>query len=92
MFTEDLAPYFDLGDFAVSARYDSKVDVPVIFDRSYLQQLGLVAGAAPSALGRAADFASTPVGKTLAIDGTTYTIRSSEPQDDGAVVLLRLEA
>lgn len=91
-FTEDLAPFFDtVSGFAVEARYDAKYTVPVIFDRAYLEQLGAVSGAAPAALGKATDFATAPVGKTLVINGTTYTIRAREPQDDGAVVLLRLE-
>lgn len=31
-------------------------------------------------------------GQTLTINGTAYTIRGRDPQDDGAVVLLQLEA
>lgn len=87
-FTEDLTVFFDTDDFAVAATYNGATAVNVIFDAAYLAQLGMT-GTNPVALGRAADFAS-PVGKTLLIGSTTYTIRNSEPQDDGALVLLQL--
>lgn len=91
MFTESLAEFFDPDDFGEVAVYDGTTNKNVIFDRSYLQQFGVVSGAEPVALAPAADFAS-PIGKTLLIRGVTYTIRTREPQDDGALVLMKLEA
>jgi hypothetical protein len=89
-FTEDLAEYFSEDDFAVIARYDGKRDVPVLFDAAYLETLG-VQSTGPVAFGKSTDFpAATCIGKTLVVNGTSYTIRHREPQDDGAVVLLRL--
>jgi hypothetical protein len=91
--SSDITAMLEETDFATSAVYNSAATVYVIFDREYLRQLGLVAGADPSALGRASDFpAATAVGKTLLIDGTSYTIRDRMPQDDGTLVLLQLEA
>lgn len=91
-FTEDLAPFFDaVFGFAVAATYDGATSVNVIFDNGYLEQLG-IAGTRPSALGKATDFPAAAVGKTLLVNGTTYTIKGREPQDDGALVLLTLKA
>jgi hypothetical protein len=92
MFTEDLADFFDVDQgHAVTARYNGKYDIPVIFDRGYLEQLGLVGGRGPVALVKSADVSTEPGGETLVVDGTTYTIRGFEPLDDGATALLRLE-
>jgi len=44
------------------------------------------------ALVQAAHVAAGDIGKTLTINGTAYTIRNREPQDDGATVLLQLDA
>jgi hypothetical protein len=90
--TDDLAAMFDTADFAVSATYNGASVYPVIFDRAYLEQLG-IAGTTPVALGLATDFTSSAVvGKTLLIGSTTWTIRGYEPQADGATVLLTLKA
>jgi hypothetical protein len=91
MFTEDLSVFFDTDDFAEDATYDTVNTIAVIFDRAYLEQLGMIASAEPTALTRAADVAADPTGKPLVIRGVTYTIRNILPQDDGAVVLLHLE-
>jgi hypothetical protein len=91
VFTEDLDAFLDTDEFALDATYNSATAVKVIFDAAYLEQLG-IAGTGPVALGKASDFPAAAVGKTLAISSTTYTIRNREPQDDGAWVLLRLEA
>lgn len=88
-FTEDLSVFFDTDGFALAATYNGASAVKVIFDAAYLENLG-VAGTNPMALGRASDFAA-PVGKTLLIGATTYTIRNFRPLDDGAIVVLELE-
>lgn len=91
-FTEDLSVFFNTDDFAIGCVYDGATPVDVIFDRAYIEALADIAGTAPVALALASDIPAAAEGKSLVINGTTYTIRGREPQDDGAVVLLRLEA
>jgi len=92
-FDEDLSVFFDEDDFAVAATLNGTAAGNVIFDRDYLRQLGIVEGANPVALGQSADYDGTDVvNGTLALSGTSYTVRSREPLDDGAVLLLQLEA
>ena len=91
MFTEDLDAFLNEDEHAVAGTYDGATAVSVIFDNAYLEQLG-VAGTRPLATGKATDFPAAAVSKTLVISGTTYTIRAREPTDDGAFVLLQLEA
>lgn len=94
MFTEDLSVFFNTDEFAIAATYDAagvNTTIAVIFDNSYLQQVGLVASSEPVALAKASAVAVDPVGKTLTVSGVGYVIRNIEPVDDGAVVLLRLE-
>lgn len=90
-FTEDLSVYLDpVNGFATAATYDGVTPVNVIFDRAYLDTLGM-ASTDPVALGKASDFPeTTSIGKTLLIGATTWTIRNRQPQDDGAFVLLQL--
>lgn len=88
-FAEDLSVFFNTADFAVAATYNGSVAVTVIFDAAYLESLGVV-GTNPVALGKASDFAA-PVGKTLLIGTTTYTIRNKQPVGDGATAALELE-
>ena len=90
MFTENLDVFFNTGELATEATYDGSTSVNVIFDAAYLEQLG-VAGTHPMALGKASDFPAACVGKTLLLNGTTYTIRTREPVDDGATVILALK-
>lgn len=92
MFTEDLSPFFDtVTGFAVAATLQGGAagGVPVIFDAAYIDTLGMAA-TNPVALGKATDFPSAAVGKTLLIGSTTWTIRNRQPQDDGTFVLLQL--
>jgi hypothetical protein len=92
MFIESLSDFFNENDFAEVALYDGSTQIRVIFDRAYLDQFGgMVAGARPVALGVAADFPVAAIGKTLVIKSVTYKIIAREPQDDGALMLLRLE-
>ena len=90
MLSEDLSVFFNTAEFALAATYNGATAVSVIFDNEYIEALTGIAGTTPVALGKATDFAD-PVGKTLLILGTTYTIRNKRPQDDGAIVLLDLE-
>jgi hypothetical protein len=47
--SDDAAAMLDPADFGTEAVYNSAATVNVIFDREYLRQLGIVAGADPSA-------------------------------------------
>ena len=94
MFTENLNEYLGTADFAQSGTFTptsgSASTVAVIFDEAYAEQFG-VAATNPVAMGKASDFGATvTVGGTLAISGTTFTIRERELVDDGAFVRLQL--
>jgi hypothetical protein len=90
----DLRVMFELkpSGLADRARYDSKKDIPVFFLRDYIDPLGMVAGRNPVATVITADIDQLPVGKTLRVNGVTYTIRNNEPEGDGTTTLLRLQA
>lgn len=95
MFTESLTGFFSTADFAVEAPYKaggigSGVAKNVIFDRAFLDQLG-VSSTNPVALGIATDFSGFTTTDTLTIAGTVYRIVDRHPHDDGATVLLQLE-
>jgi hypothetical protein len=89
MFSEDLSVFFDNDEFAIAATVGSTT-INVIFDGAFLASLG-VAGTNPVALAQAS-YSAAAVGATITISGTAYTIRAREQQDDGATVLLQLEA
>lgn len=93
MFDEDLSVFFNTAEMAVSAIFDAtgaNLTVPVIHDRAGLVALN-VATTNPVALVKASDFPDDScVGKTLQIGSTVFTIRDTDPQDDGAIVLLQL--
>lgn len=92
-FEDDLPLFFtpkSEGGFAVAATYDGATTVNVIFDRAYLEPITGIAGTNPVALVQASAVDADPAGKSLVINGTTYTIARAEPQDDGAVLLLQL--
>jgi hypothetical protein len=92
VFTENLDAFLDsTSGHAHEATYDGATAVKVIFDAAYSPELG-VAGTNPIAIGKASVFPAAAVGKTLLVNGVTYTIRNREPQDDGAFVLLQLQA
>lgn len=80
-----------LSDFGVSANYTpvggASTTVTVIFDNEYFPVDGagsvVFAMQQPKAFGRTADFVSVSEGATLALDGTTYTIRVVMPDGTG---------
>lgn len=89
-FTENLAPFFATGDFAVPATLQG-VAVNGIFDAEYREPLGgLVEGHAPIFQCAAAQIPSVTTGQTLIVNGSSYTVRGVEPDGTG-VTLLRLE-
>lgn len=80
-----------LSDFGVSATYTPvggvAATVTVIFDNEYFPVDGagsmVFAMQQPKAFGRTTDFVSVSEGATLAIDGTTYTVRVVMPDGTG---------
>ena len=96
--TADLAAMFDPDEFAVAATYRAAgtgagVSKNVIFDRAWLEQLGIASGAAPAALVIATDFTDVVFGtSTIVINSSTYRITDQQAQDDGATALLILAA
>lgn len=95
MFTEDLDAFLDDDDFAIAATLQGGATggVAVIFDRAYLEQMGL-AGTRPVAIAKASAVSEADVvaAKTLTISGTAYTLKGREPIDDGSLVMLTLKA
>jgi hypothetical protein len=91
VFSEDRSAFLDTSGHALAATYDGATAVNVIFDAAYSLALGM-AGTNPVAIGDSADFPVSAVNKTLLVNGVTYTIRNREPMDDGAFVLLQLQA
>jgi len=91
--TEDLDVFLaDFGE-AFTLQGGAAGGVTAIFDAAYLQEIG-VAGTDPAALVKASAVSAGDAGKTFTRVGTgvVYTIRNRQPQDDGAFVLLQLEA
>lgn len=77
------------GGFADPATYNGATTLYVIFDREYIEPITGIAGTHPVAQVQTSALPdANPTGKTLVIDGTTYTIRAFEP--DGAITLLQL--
>ena len=91
-FTEDLAAFFDVaGGFASSALYDGTTTITGIFDDAHeLAALGMAmqAAAGPQFLCRAADVAADPVGKSLVVNGITYSIAEHQPDGTGMTTLI----
>jgi hypothetical protein len=95
--TEDLSVFFNDAEFATAALYKvggsgSGVSKNVIFDRAWLDQLGMVSGAQPGALVITSEFSGAGTTDTLTINGTVYRIADLQPRDDGATTLLHLRS
>lgn len=87
---ENLAEFFDTGDFAVDATYNGASTIPVIKDRRYAEELGIV-GLSEVALCQASSVDADPTEKTLVISGVSYTIKNCKALGDGAILALVLE-
>jgi hypothetical protein len=84
MFTEDLAPF--LADFGQVATLDG-VEVRVIFDRAYVDMMG-IASTAPRAGLPTADASAATQASVLEIGGATYRVVSVEPDGTGWTTLI----
>jgi hypothetical protein len=90
MFTEDLAPFFSVSDFAVAATLNG-ASVVGIFDAAYYEPLGNdVQSATPIFTLPTTSASSAAHGQSLVIGATTYKVRGVEPDGTG-ITVLRLE-
>lgn len=80
----------DMPGYAL-ATYDGTAAVAGLFRAVPSVVLGLVGGSEPAFLCEADDLAADPRGKTLVVNGTSYTIRDATPDGRG-FVSLQLEA
>lgn len=90
-FTEDLATFFDIDDFAVAVTLDGVPLVGAIFDNGYtLGGAGPVGVATtqPAITLPSANVPAEPVGKAVVYGGNTYTVTAHEPDGTGVSVLL----
>lgn len=84
-FVEDLSVYFT--DFGVAATLDGQA-VRGVFDNGYMQALGGMASAEPSFMLRSADASTATQASLLVVAGTTYRVRSLQPDGTGVTTLL----
>lgn len=93
MFAENLAPFFNVAEFADTATLDA-VDVAGIFDADYVEALGVESSGPAFTLPTSATV-GVAHGSTLVITsglGTgTWKVRGIQPDGTG-VTLLKLEA
>lgn len=85
MFTEDLSLFLDTAGFAESATWQTQT-VQVIFDRAYLETLG-ISGSNPVALTAEANVPGVARGQAILIQSTNYTIDDIQPDGTGMVLL-----
>ena len=87
MFTEDLAPFFSVDDFSVTATL-AGVTVTGIFDATYYEPLGEVQGRQPMFMLPTASAPTAAHGQTLVIGATTYKVRGVQPDGTGVTTLI----
>ena len=86
-FTEDLSYVVDTTTgFAVVGTLNGSSTLTGIFDNDYAES-GRIASANPTFTVRTADYASPAQGDALVISGTTYAVRSWEPDGTGITVV-----
>jgi hypothetical protein len=88
-FAEDLATFFQAGDFAHAATWSAAPAEPVlgIFDKEYSEPFGQVVSSRPVFLTRAAALPGIAEGQTLTIDAVAYTIREFQPDGTGLLLV-----
>lgn len=94
MIGDDRTPFFNTDHFAKAATYTPVSGVATtvngIFDKEFIDVNGHEAYS-PVFICDEDDITGTARGGTLAIDGVTYTIRGTEPDGTG-IMMLKLEA
>lgn len=86
-FVEDLTMFFP--DFGELAQPAVGAAITVIFDRQFLDELGVMEGSDPQALATDADVAAAALAQDsqLTIRNVAYTVRKLEPDGTGTTVL-----
>jgi len=87
MFTEDLSTFFAAAEFASPATLDG-VPVVGILDNNYMQAFDGIAGASTSYTLPSAACAAATSASVLVVAGSTYRVRSVQPDGTGVSVLL----
>lgn len=86
MFTEDLSLFLDVETgFALNATWQTQ-QVPVIYDRAYLETLGISASN-PVALTAEVKVPGVARGQAILIQSINYTIDDIQPDGTGMVLL-----
>lgn len=87
MFAEDLAPFFNVADFADAATLDG-VSVSGIFDSGYEEAYGMTTHEARFTMAASATTAAATTASVLVVRSTTYRVRSVQNDGIGVTVLL----
>lgn len=90
-FAEDLAPFFDTGDFADDATVGG-VAVKGIFDADYQLGLGVVSGSSPTLRIITTAAPSVALGDAVVVLGVNYTVAAVEDTRTGDTLLRLQEA
>ena len=85
MFTENLDLFFT--DFGVAATLDGAA-VRGVFDRDYAQAFDGISTSAPQFVCKTTSAAAATQASLLVLDGTTYRVRSVQPNGTGITRLL----
>jgi S-adenosylmethionine/arginine decarboxylase-like enzyme len=85
-FAEDLAPFFNVADFADAATLDG-VAVSGIFDNGYEEAFGMTTHEARYTMA-SSEAASATNASVLVVRSTSYRVRVPQPDGTGVTVLL----
>lgn len=88
-FTEDADDFLILDDFAVTANYNSGTTVTGIFSEEYVEVSG-IESRRPTFLCELSDVSAVAHGKSLVVDGTTYSVVGVQPDESEFMVKLVL--
>jgi hypothetical protein len=86
MFTENLAPFFNVAEFASSATLDG-ASVSGIFDNAYTDIMGIASRVPMFTLPTASASAATQA-SVLITGGVTYRVTSVQPDGTGVTALM----
>lgn len=88
--TEDLSVFFDQDDHAVAAVLDGTA-ISVIFENQYVEAFDGIATRQPVITAPSASFSAADTTSRLTVAGSTYRVRSVQPDGTGiSRVLLEL--
>lgn len=87
--TEDATEFLVTDDFAVTANYESGTSVNGIFSKGYVEVQG-VESERPMFTCALSDVSGIAHGKSLVVDGTTYSVVGVQPDETDLMVTLVL--